>query len=126
MWYLELETTKRPDEVVAGIQDAVAAESFRVLYVHDITQALADKGFEMAPFRIVEVCSARQAKKALDTDRRFGLLMPCRISVFEDAGRTIVQTVKPTELIRYFPESDMQAFADEVEQSLTNIMAAAV
>jgi hypothetical protein len=42
-------TTKSFDDVVAAIEHNTAAHGFRVLHVHDIAAALAEKGFQREP-----------------------------------------------------------------------------
>jgi uncharacterized protein (DUF302 family) len=124
MWYLEKETRDAPDEVVARMTEEAPKHNMRVLHVHDVTATLAEKGFELVPYRIVEVCGAKFAKSALDQDLHVGLMMPCRICVFRDGNVTRIATVKPTELMTFFPGKDLAEFGTAVEEILERIMEA--
>jgi uncharacterized protein (DUF302 family) len=125
MWFLEKETSREPDDVAERIREEAPKHGLRVLHVHDVQATLADKGFEMIPYRIVEVCGAKFAKAALDADRRLGLMMPCRITVYREQGVTKLATAKPTELMRSFPDVDLSELAREVEANLDRVMSAA-
>ncbi len=82
-------TTKKSfDEAVQAVQEEIAQAGMRVLYVHDVQQTLAEKGFEREPFKIVEFCSAQYANEFLNLDVAIGLCMPCNINVYAQNGRT--------------------------------------
>ena len=57
---------KRPiDEIVTQLEAKTPAHNFRVLAVHDVQNTLAEKGFEINPLKIYEVCNAGFAYKAI-------------------------------------------------------------
>jgi len=46
------------------------------------------------------------------------LALPCRISVYQEKGKTKIGMVRPTALLALFPEAaDLKAVADEVERA---------
>jgi uncharacterized protein (DUF302 family) len=51
---------------------------------------MAGKGVELArECLIFEVCQPRQAKKVLDQDMSLSTALPCRISLYEEGGKTL-------------------------------------
>ena len=122
MWYIEMESSRTPDDIAARIAEEAPKNAMRVLHVHDVTATLAEKGFDLVPYRIVELCGAKFAKSSLDQDLRVGLMMPCRVSVFVEDGVTHLATVKPTELMNFFPGKNLEEFGTEVEAILEKIM----
>lgn len=81
------------------------------------------KGVEFGPeCKIIEVCSPVQAKKVLEANMSLSTMLPCRISVYQEKGETIVATLKPTSLISSFKGSGLVEVASDVEKTLVKIM----
>jgi len=118
-------TTDKPLATVEqAIRDAVAAQGFRVLHVHDVQATLAEKGITREPYKIIEVCNARYAHQALAADPHIGLMIPCRINVWIDQGKTYVALLTPSLLATLFPDAALDAMAQEVEQALRAVVKA--
>jgi uncharacterized protein (DUF302 family) len=49
-------------------------------------------------------------------------MLPCRISVYEEEGKTILATLKPTALLEIFEEPQLKPVAQEVEDTIIKIM----
>jgi uncharacterized protein (DUF302 family) len=114
--------TKPFDEAVDAVQKASAAKGFRVLHVHDIAATLAEKGFPRQPLKIIEVCNAKFASQVLEKDVKLALMLPCPISVYTDAGKTHISTMRPTALATFFPNAGVDGIAAEVEKIILEIM----
>ncbi|MCX7840695.1 MAG: DUF302 domain-containing protein [Anaerolineae bacterium] len=116
-------TTERPlQEIEQAIRTAVTAQGFRVLHVHDVQATLAEKGLAREPYKIIEICNARYAHRALATSPYIGLMMPCKINVWVEQGKTHVALLKPSLLATMFPNADMNTVAQEVELALRAVM----
>jgi len=48
--------------------------------------------------------------------------LPCRISVYEENGKTILATLKPTALLAMFNAPRLEGVAQEVETTIFKIM----
>jgi uncharacterized protein (DUF302 family) len=48
--------------------------------------------------------------------------LPCRISIYEEGGKTILATLKPTKLLAIFNEPQLEGVAQEVEDTIVKIM----
>lgn len=49
-------------------------------------------------------------------------MLPCRISAYEQDGKTILSTLKPTLMLKMFELPEAASIAEEVEASLIAIM----
>lgn len=74
---------------------------------------------------IFEVCQPQQAKKVLDENMSVSTTLPCRISIYEEGGKTILVTLKPTALLALFNTPQLKAVAQEVEATIVKIMSEA-
>jgi uncharacterized protein (DUF302 family) len=73
-------------------------------------------------FTIFEVCQPQQAKRVLDQNMSVSTALPCRISIYEEDGKTILATLKPTILLAMFHTPQLEGVAQEVEDTLVKIM----
>ena len=122
----KLSTNKTVSETAAAMQAAVEANHFGVMQVHNLKETMAKKGVEFArECLIFEVCQPQQAKKVLDQNMSVSTALPCRISVYEENGKTVLATLKPTTLLAMFNVPALQQVAQEVEDTLVKIMKAA-
>jgi len=118
----QVESGKTFDEAVAAVEAQTQANGFRVLHIHDVQATLNEKGFEREPLKIVEVCNAKYANMALKIEVTVSLVMPCRINVYTENGKTIISTLRPTALVKLFGKSELEGFASEVDSVLRTII----
>jgi uncharacterized protein (DUF302 family) len=111
------------DQVVKDLEAAVTRNKFGVLGVHDLKAKMAGKD---VPFgrecRIFDVCNPHQAKKVLEAKLEISTALPCRISVYEEGGQTVLATIKPSVMIDFYPNPELRGVAEEVEAPLARIM----
>ena len=123
---MQLDYTVRTDkpyrEAVEAVTNAAAAQGYRVQFVHDVAQTLAEKGFDREPVTIVEMCNARHASEVLARDIKIGLMLPCPVMVYEQSGETFISTMRPSLLGSFFPEAHIDRIAAEVEAQITAIV----
>ncbi len=121
-----IESTKPLDQVARDLEAAAARHRFGVLGVHDLKATMAKKGVDFArECRIFEVCNPQQAKKVLEANLEISTALPCRISVYEEGGKTKLATIKPTAMLALYPNPELKGIAQEVEATLDRIMAEA-
>ena len=120
---IKVSTDKTVSEAAAALQAAVQANHFGVMQVHNLKETMAKKGVEFAhECLIFEVCQPQQAKKVLEQNMSVSTALPCRISVYEENGKTVLATLKPTTLLAMFNVPQLQQVAQEVEDTLVKIM----
>jgi uncharacterized protein (DUF302 family) len=120
---VRLSTDKTVSETAAALQAAVQANHFGVMQIHNLKETMAKKGVEFTrECLIFEVCQPQQAKKVLDENMNISTALPCRISIYEEGGKTILATLKPTTLLAMFNAPRLEEVAQEVEDAIVKIM----
>jgi len=120
---VKLSTDKTVSETVEALQAAVQANHFGVMQVHNLKETMAKKGVEFArECLIFEVCQPQQAKKVLEENMSVSTALPCRISIYQEGGKTILATLKPTTLLAMFNTPQLKGVAQEVEDTIVKIM----
>ena len=121
-----VESAKPLGGLAADLERAVSRHKFGVLAVHDLKAKMAEKGVPFArECRIFEVCNPHQAKRVLEDNLEVSTALPCRISIYEEGGKTRLATIKPTALIGLYATPKLKEVAEEVEAVLVEIMAEA-
>ena len=124
---IKLSTDKTVNETGTALQTAVQKHHFGVMQVHNLKETMIKKGVEFAhECLIFEVCQPQQAKKVLEENMSVCTALPCRISVYEEDGKTILATLKPTTLLAMFNSPQLATVAQEVEDTIVKIMDEAV
>ena len=120
---VKISTDKTVNEAASALQAAVEANRFGVMQIHNLRETMAKKGVEFErECRIFEVCQPQQAKKVLDQNMSVSTALPCRISIYEEGGKTILATLKPTTLLAMFDSPQLEHVAQEVEDTILKIM----
>ena len=120
---IKVSTDKTVSGAAAALQTAVEANHFGVMQVHNLKESMAKKGVAFAhECLIFEVCQPKQAKKVLDENMSLSTALPCRISIFEEDGKTVLATLKPTMLLGMFNAPHLEGVAREVEATIVKIM----
>jgi uncharacterized protein (DUF302 family) len=119
----KLSSDKSVSEAAAALQAAVQANRFGVMQVHNLRETMTKKGVDFArECLIFEVCQPQQAKKVLEQNMSLSTMLPCRISLYEEGGKTILASLKPTALLAMFNVPQLEGVAQDVEDSIIKIM----
>lgn len=107
------------EEVVQRLTKELSSKGFGVLANIDVKKLIKEKlGQDMQGYVLLDVCNPRHAKKAIDSHKEVGLVLPCKIMVYEDKERTFISLYRPTEAIKILGFSDLAPLADEVERQM--------
>lgn len=122
-------TDKPVDEAIQALQAALAEHNFSALWHLHVNEKLREKGFDLdGDFHIFEVCNPAKAKQALETDRKVGFLLPCKIVVYadrHDGNRTKIGLARPEALMNLLGNERLRDLAGEVERELRAVVDAA-
>lgn len=117
-----VETNKSFDEAVAVVKQETVKVGFKVLHIHDLKATIGAKGFEIEPFKIIEVCNAKFAYTVLQVDIKIGLCFPCKINVYIKDDKTFISGMRPIILSQFFPKAKLGNLLEEVDQTIRNII----
>jgi len=117
-------TKKTVEQAVADLQTAVTDHQFGVMHIHNLKETLKNKGVAFSnECQILEVCNPHKAKEVLSADMSMNMALPCRISVYEEAGETKIGMIKPKALLSFLSDSDaLMKVAQEVEDITIQII----
>jgi uncharacterized protein (DUF302 family) len=115
-----VETDKTVDQAQQDVTAAAQKRKFGVLHTYDFKQTLTGKGFECEPeVRVLELCSPAHAEKVLRAQVDMNLALPCRISIWQEGGRTRIGMLRPKALLDLLArEAALHAVAHEVERAM--------
>ena len=115
-------TGKSFEEAVVALEEETKKASFKVLYIHDVTATLKEKGFKIEPFKIIEICNAKSAYTALKADIKIGLCLPCKINVYQKDGKTYISGMRPVILSQFFTQANLGNLPNEVDEIIRGII----
>jgi len=117
-------TSKSVDQAVADVEAAARRHGFGVLHTHDFKAILHSKGFDLPKeCRVLEICSPVQANRILHEEMKVNMALPCRVSIYEDDGRTRIGMIPPASLLGLVSESEsLKRTAFEVDQTMRAII----
>jgi len=112
------DTPKDVETATRDLEQAVKRNNFGVLHVHDLQKTLKEKGVDFPnACRILEVCNPQRAVQVLTGNMGMNLALPCRISVYQDEGKTKIGMIRPTALLALLPGgTDLRTVAEDVER----------
>ncbi len=122
-----VQTSKTPGDAVADLESAIKERGYGVLHTYDLKATLTAKGFPLEQAcHILEVCNPRQASAVLAADMGMNMALPCRISVYEQDGKTRIGMVRPTALLAALSSAPgLASIASQVEQDTIAMIDAA-
>lgn len=120
---INVETSKGVQEVREKLEETAKAKGFGVMGVHEVTNILENKGHPISyKCVIVEICQPKAASRVLTKNPYISTALPCRISIFEENGKTILSTISPTHMLDMFNEPELKEVAQEVENLIKEIL----
>lgn len=117
-------TNKTIDETITSIEQNLKENKFGVLWQLNLTETLQKKGVDSyrKPYRILEVCNPVEAARVLEHNPLVGYFLPCKITVYEDEGKTKIGLPKPTAMIRLFNDTELVSIAESIEKILIDVL----
>lgn len=114
-------TVDKPfDDVVFELNFAITDHNFRITGRNSIGSGLRERGYKDFPnVEVIHFCSLELAREVLLLDPGFVAHMPCRVTVHEEKGRTVISLIK-LPLDSHDPR--VNDFARRMNATLTEIV----
>lgn len=127
MLYIK-QTQKSVDQAFQDLEASIKQHGFGLLHHYDFKQTLKEKGFDLPnECRVLEVCNPKQACEVLHMDMAINMALPCRISIYEEAGKTFIGMIPPSTLLGLIsPSVELRELAQGVEDTTRRIIDDAV
>jgi len=106
-------------ETAQRLTKELNSRGFGVLSNIDVQKIIKEKlGQHIDSYVILDVCNPTHAKKAIDAHKEVGLVLPCKVTIFENRGKVMVSLYKPTEAVKLLGFTDLDPLASQVENEL--------
>ncbi|BBZ21518.1 DUF302 domain-containing protein [Mycolicibacterium gadium] len=121
---LAISTTLRAsfEDAVEMTRKALSDQGFGVLTEIDVKATLKEKlGEDMENYLILGACNPPLAHRAVNVDRKIGLLLPCNVVVRSDPaddGTVIVDAMDPQIMVQVADEPGLREVADDAAEKL--------
>jgi len=122
---IETVTTSTPLEDVKIALEATAKEfSFGILGSYKFKNILEGKGFPIEKdITVYELCNPKGAQAVLSDIAAFSIFLPCKISVYEENGQSIITTITIEAMVEAVnPTAKTQEHMQEIYSNLLNLM----
>ena len=109
-------------DAAAALADAKSAfglEGFGVVAEIDFRDTLQRKlDKDIGPYWVLEICNPNLADRALAADRKAGLLMPCKVAVWQEGKDAVVAVLRPEVAVEVTGNDKLTAIAHEAERHI--------
>ena len=106
-----------------AIIDALSVEGFGILTRIDVTETLKTKlDVEIQPYVILGACNPSLAHRGLQIEPDLGLLLPCNVIVYEEAGGAVVAAMEPALMATITGNPGMSEIAEEARTHIVNAL----
>jgi uncharacterized protein (DUF302 family) len=113
------------ETAVEKVVELLKAEGFGVLTRIDVKATLKEKlNLDFRPYVILGACNPHLAHRALESDPRVGLLLPCNVTVELANGGTLVSIINPEAMLGFEPLAGnpiVREVAAEARQKLERV-----
>lgn len=123
-YYLTKEIKKEFDEAITLLVEALKKEGFGILAEIDVKDTLKKKiDVDFRRYRILGACNPHLAYRALMTEDKIGVLLPCNFIVQEkNPGLTEVACMNPEVAMKEVDNDDMKGISADVSRKLNHVM----
>ncbi len=112
------------DEAIELVTEKLKDEGFGILTEIDVQETLKKKiGADFKKYRILGACNPHFAHKALQTEDKLGILLPCNVVVEEhENGEIEVSAVDPIVSMSAVNNEGLAGLATEVKEKLSSVI----
>ena len=106
-------------EAVARAKEALKTEGFGVLCEIDVREKMREKlGADFRNYVILGACNPPLALEALKLDLNVGLLLPCNVVVYDEAGKSVVAAIDAMKMMTVMENPALASAAALVNEKL--------
>ncbi len=123
----KISTDKSFKKVYQQLEKTVSDNNFNIVGIHDMRETFEknnleiDKDFE---YKIVQICNAKKAHKALIMSGDLGIMMPKNILISRENNKTVLRfmQMKPWIVGMMFPDIDIAPMSKNVMATMRKIV----
>lgn len=114
------------EQAEARVTETLKSKGFGVLTRIDVAATLKQKlGADMLPYVILGACNPALAHKVISAEPEVGLLLPCNVVVYQDAGNQVhVSAMDPEPVMAMIDNPQVVPIARQVRALLQEALEA--
>lgn len=123
MEYVIAKTVKMNfNQAVESITESLKNEGFGIITEINMSKTLNTKlGKDIPPYLILGACNPGYAYKAVTTEPRVGVMLPCNVIVRQLDGLDVeIAAIDPIASMSSINNRDLMEFAQEIKEKLQN------
>ena len=123
MEYVIVKTVKMNfNQAVESITESLKNEGFGIITEINMSKTLNTKlGKDIPPYLILGACNPGYAYKAVTTEPRVGVMLPCNVIVRQLDGLDVeIAAIDPIASMSSINNRDLMEFAQEIKEKLQN------
>lgn len=123
-YYYSKVTDQSFDEAIETVTELLKDQGFGVLTEIDVKETLKKKlDVDFKKYRILGACNPGFAHKALQSEDKIGVMLPCNVIVEEhEDGRVEVSAVDPVASMQAVSNDSLKPIAEEVRNNLKKVI----
>ncbi|MBW2458436.1 MAG: DUF302 domain-containing protein [Deltaproteobacteria bacterium] len=108
------------DQALEKVKAALEEQGFGIITKIDVQAVMKKKlDVELKPYWILGACNPKKANEAIEADSRMGLLLPCKVIVYQNPeGAFVVAFARPKAIFSLIDRPELSSLADDVELAL--------
>jgi len=112
------------EEAIDRVSEKLKDEGFGIISTINVSATLKEKiNVDYKDYIILGACNPHHAHKALQSEEKIGLFLPCNFIVVDKGnGNTEVSAVDPLASMAAVENPDLEEFALKVKSSLSSAM----
>lgn len=96
----KIETTTPIESVKAELETKAKEFGFGILGVYNFQQILKNKGLILDKnIAVYEICNPIAAQEVLNNVPQISVYLPCRLSIYEENGLTVLETIGIEDMV---------------------------
>ena len=120
-----MKTNKTLAEIKKEVVFVAKENAFGVLKEYEFKQLLKEKGFPIErKITVYELCNPKVASEALDIYPEVSSFLPCRLSIYETDGATVISTIDMERILESFTgmDAELKEHLHQIYINLKNVI----
>jgi uncharacterized protein (DUF302 family) len=120
-------TSKSFDMAVESLIESLKVQGFGFIRKLNFKEMFNSKGIVFDNnFLILEACNSAMASATLKAHMDVGYFMPCKLAVYEDAGKVVIGMISLEAQIGMLGHGDLNSMAKEIQDRMNSAIDASV
>ena len=106
-------------KTIANIKQSLVNNNFRFLREQSLEDGLG--GPEDPNFRVLYFCNFAVAHEAIQTEKRIGFMLPCKVTLIKRDGKVTIHYLNPSS-VKKMSNRHLNGLCDRISASLKNLI----